>query len=338
MIAHHLLVRITLVALWAGLLLAGVVAPGAAQAPIPDYTVLIDAQTLSDHVRALSVDIGARPAGSDAEAQAAAYVEKQFAAWGYNVTLQEFEITHKREALTTRNVIATRPGDGATIIVGAHMDSVTAGTGADDNASGLAVILAAAEVLADLDMVCPITFIAFGSEEIGLVGSQHYADGLTDEQIADILVMINVDTVGIGDYFYVYAGAITESQSHDVPYTPGVTWARDLALELGATLGHDVRTSPPFSWNGFTGPWSDHYPFTERGVPVVYFERWNWDAGDDPSWGQETAEQGDFLHTARDVFDNVDPAKMVPVAETLATLVAMLATDARLPDTPAGPP
>jgi hypothetical protein len=65
---------------------------------------------------------------------------------------------------------------------------------------------------------------------------------------------------------------------------------------------------------------------------VVYFERWNWDAGTDPAWGQQTATQGEFMHTGRDVFDNIDAARIEPVAETVTALAAMLATGA------AGPP
>ncbi|MBN1200339.1 MAG: M20/M25/M40 family metallo-hydrolase [Anaerolineae bacterium] len=310
-------------------LLLGVLAPGRAQTPTPDVTGLIDADTLMAHVRALAVDIGARPAGSAAETDAAAYIAGQFGAWGYDVRVQAFDVPGGG---TSRNVIASRPGEGRMIIVGAHLDSVTAGTGAGDNASGVAAVLAAAEALAGVDTVRPVTFIAFGAEEIGLCGSSYYVDHLTGEQIADILVMINVDMVGIGDHLYVYAGAITGSQTCNAVENPGPTWARNLALDLGAALGYDVRTSPPGRWDGFTGLWSDHAAFAAQGVPVVYFERWNWDAGSDPCWGQETADAGDFLHSPRDTFEHVDPAKLEPAAETLTALVIALATDPDLPD------
>jgi Zn-dependent M28 family amino/carboxypeptidase len=212
------------------------------------------------------------------------------------------------------------------IVLGAHMDSVAIGTGADDNASGVAALLVTADVLAGVDTTRPITFVAFGAEENSLRGSRHFVSSLPEDEIDNILVMLNMDSVAIGDYFYVYAGAITDSYSFTDGYIPGPTWARDLALEVGAAQGHVIRTSPPEGWNGFVGPWSDHYPFAERGVPVVYFERWNWDAGTDPAWGQQTATDGEFMHTARDVFENVDPARIEPVAETLAALVTMLAT------------
>lgn len=311
-------------------------APGSAQSPVTDIAARIDPAVLRDHVYALSVEIGTRPAGSEAEARAAAYIAEQLTGWGYTVDMQEFVTARGTAPITTCNVIAQRPATlpdeaGGRIIVGAHMDSVTAGAGADDNASGVAVMLAVAEAVADLETVRPITFVAFGAEEIGLRGSTHYLASLTQLEIAEIQVMVNVDTVGAGDHFYVYAGAMTESQSFSTPYTPGPTWARDLALRLGAALGHAVQTTPPDSWNGFIGPWSDHQPFADRGIAVAYFERWNWEAGSDPNWGQETAS-GDILHTSRDVFENVDPALMQPVAETLAAFVAALATGAEPAD------
>lgn len=318
-------VRLLVTTLLIGLLLAGALGLGLAQDPYADITAHIAPEGLRSYVAALSVDIGPRPAGSEAEAQAADTIATWFEAWGYDVSRQPFELRADGAARTSQNVIATRPGTGPVIVVGAHMDSVSTGTGADDNASGVAAMLAAAEALQTVETTRPVTFIAFGGEERGMRGSRHYVAQLTPDQLANIAVMINIDTVGAGDIAYAYAGAITDHESFTEPYTPGPTWARDLALELGAALGHDLQTSPPDGWNGFTGPWSDHYPFAEQGIPVVYFERWNWDAGDDPDWGQETTE-GDILHSARDVIANVDPAKIEPVAETLAALVIALAT------------
>ncbi len=57
------------------------------------------------------------------------------------------------------------------IIIGAHYDSADEGTGADDNASGVAVMLETAELVANLQTPYTIRFIAFGSEENGLDGS-----------------------------------------------------------------------------------------------------------------------------------------------------------------------
>lgn len=305
------------------ILMIAPVAPLSAQDAPRDIAALIDSASIEAHIRALAVEIGARPAGSEAEAEAADYIAAQFEAWGYAVSRQAFEVP--QYGITSQNVIAHQPATGTNaesgvIVIGAHYDSVTNGTGADDNASGVATVLAAAEALAGIATQHDLVFVAFGSEENGLHGSRAFVDALTPEERDRVLVMFNVDTVGIGDYAYVYAGAIVQPE-----FVPGSTWARDLALDAAAGLGHDVRTSPPGGWDGFTGMWSDHAPFVEHGIAVAYFERWNWDAGDDPMWGQETAAEGDYLHTRRDTFENVDPALVEPVAETLAASVAALA-------------
>ncbi len=295
-------------------------------------------ETLAAHVYALSVQIGTRPAGSAAEMQAAQYIAAQLRGWGYAVEIQPFTTTRGGQTYTSRNVIARKPasapaGDGGTLIVGAHMDCVTAGTGADDNASGVAVMLATAEALADVPSAYTLVFVAFGSEEVGELGSQHYVETLDEAERARMVAMFNVDTVGVGDFAYVYAGARTEHEDFRQPYTPGPTWVRDLALQQAEQLDISMRTSPAEGWAGFTGPWSDHQPFVNAGVPVAYFERWNWDAGGDPGWGVERAEGGDVLHTPRDRYETVDAEKMVAVARVLTATLEALARGELTPPT-----
>ncbi len=296
------------------------------------------AQTLAAHVYALSVEIGARPAGSVAEQQAAQYIAAQLADWGYAVEQQPFRFTVGDQTYTSRNVIARRAAsfphaDGRTLVIGAHMDSVTAGTGADDNASGVAVMLAVAQALADVPTEYALVFVAFGAEEVGQRGSLHFVEALSETERARIVAMFNIDTVGAGDFAYVYAGARTEHHDFRRPYTPGPSWVRDLALEQAAQLGVPLRTSPPTGWDGYTGPWSDHMPFVNAGVPIAYFERWNWDAGDDPNWGVERAEGGDVLHTPRDQYAHVEAQKMAEVAQVLIGTVETLARGLYTPPT-----
>lgn len=288
----------------------------------------IDASTIMTHVRVLSEDIGARPTGSRAELDAAAYIRARFEAWGYIVREQEFTAVAAMNAIVSRNIIAYHPDYADTVtgalIVGAHYDSVTAGTGAGDNASGVAVMLAVAEALATQSVMRPVVFVAFGAEEAGKHGSEFFVERLTPDDIASLYAMVNVDTVGAGDHLYAYAGTASPALDYTDAYVPGPIWARDQVLTLGAELGIPVRTSPATSWNGFTGTWSDHAAFAVRGVPVVYLERWNWDVGSDPNWGQETA-QGDILHTSQDTLASVDPAKLLPVAELLGAFVVQSA-------------
>jgi len=64
---------------------------------------------------------------------------------------------------TSRNVIAEKPGAGEGVVVlGGHYDSVSGMAGANDNASGTAVLLAIAHKLANVDLPFTLRFVPFG--------------------------------------------------------------------------------------------------------------------------------------------------------------------------------
>ena len=312
-------------------LLGSAVSPALAQ-DMPDFKTLITADQVMAHVRALSVDIGARVAGTEAEAQAADYIASAFESWGYAVEIQEFDFSNDEanaDAVprVSRNVIATRAGDDQMIVVGAHMDSVSVGTGAGDNASGVAAMLGAAEALADVETVYTLVFVAFGAEEVGLVGSHEYVNSLSDN-IANVIAMINLDSVGVGSQLNVYAGALVtspENGNHPPQFEGGPTWVRDTALGLAAEMGLPFSTTPDSSWGGFIGDWSDHYAFVEAGVPIAYFEAFGWQGADDPWWGIETP-QGEVMHTEKDTIDAVVPEKVEMAAELLAATAYEIAS------------
>lgn len=275
------------------------------------------------HVAYLSEVIGARVAGTLAEQQTRDYIAGQLLTMGYDVDIQPFTYTRRGVEYESANVIATRQGKfDQTVIIGAHYDSVSEricddgdivdiSTGAGDNASGVAVMLEVAEVLTNYKTLGTIKFIAFGAEEVGLRGSQYYASQMTDEEIQNTVTMINLDSVGVGDHFNVYAGIDN----------PG--WARDLALNIGKRMGHDIRTSPGepscdfLKW-GEAGDWSDHVAFKELGIPIAYFEMMNWDI--EPCEGEETAEYGWIMHTCMDNLSMVSIEKLEMTAEVVAAL------------------
>jgi len=197
--------------------------------------------------------------------------------------------------------------------VGAHYDSVFVGKGAGDNASGVGVLLEAASLLKDVPTYATIKFIAWGAEEVGLRGSNYFVSEMTREEIASTVAYVNMDMVGIGDYCYVYAGL------------DGETWVRDMALAIGSGQGLDIRTTPDTSWGGFTGDWSDHVAFRLAGIPVAYFEWWNWHLDPYDTWGIETEEFGDILHTSLDTIDMVKLEKLRATGKIVTPLLYELA-------------
>jgi aminopeptidase YwaD len=174
--------------------------------------------------------------------------------------------------LATQNIVAFLPGRdpalrGQTILIGAHIDHLgrsTAGAldpdardairnGADDNASGTAVVLELARLLRATPPRRSVLFVNFSGEELGLLGSQYFVQH-SPVPIDSIVAMLNFDMVGRlrGDSLIVY----------------GVATAREMRAVIdsaNAGLGLTVRGIG----DGF-GP-SDHSSFFARDIPVLHF-------------------------------------------------------------------
>lgn len=121
-------------------------------------------KNLKQHVYTLSETIGDRSIFKYAKLQdAAEYITEQLRAYGYEVTFQEYLLHGK----TVKNIIATKLSSNKNsdeIVVGAHYDT-HANPGADDNASGVAVLLELARLLINVQTPSTIKLIAFVNEE-----------------------------------------------------------------------------------------------------------------------------------------------------------------------------
>ena len=179
------------------------------------------------------------------------------------------------QALESQNVLAELEGTGdGLVIVGGHYDVVPqTEDGANDNTSGIAVVLALAEALANESMPFSVRFIAFGAEEIGLFGSIHYLQSLSDEELAGIRAMLNFDVVATGDLL-----AATGDE--------GLT---ELALKVAEDLGVKSEPQPLPAWAS-----SDHQPFEGAGVPVLLL------------YGPDVSR----IHTPNDVLEFVQPERL----------------------------
>jgi hypothetical protein len=180
-----------------------------------------------DDIKFLSDDrLGGRLTGSPGADTAAAYLARRFAAVGLQPAaggwFQVFPIERDAPAaqhahvagLSGRNVIGILPGRNPvlrneTVIVGAHYDHLGLGefgsldpdstgkvhNGADDNASGDAMLIEIAQRLAATPPARTVVFIAFSGEELGLLGSEHYVKQPV-YPLSTTLAMINLDMVG----------------------------------------------------------------------------------------------------------------------------------------------
>lgn len=114
-----------------------------------------------------------------------------------------------RGEATSFNVLAeTQKGNEDNVImVGAHLDSVNEGPGIQDNGSGSSAILEVAEQMAKVKPRNKVRFAWWGAEESGLVGSDFYVFGLSDEERDQIALYLNFDMIGSPNFVrFIYDG------------------------------------------------------------------------------------------------------------------------------------
>lgn len=205
---------------------------------------------------------------------AATWLQEQLAGIdGVTVRTETFEADGESGLF---NIVGEMPGTEPLpwVVVGAHYDStanldaawtdpsVQEAPGADDDASGVAVVLEIARLLSVGTYRHPVRFILFSAEEVGLVGAYHHVDGVVgageDVEVAIILDPVGYDPGGAGYLWF----------SYDDRWADGADAIESFALEVApdalqvvgmdaALIGGDAR--------------SDHYPFWLAGFEAVHF-------------------------------------------------------------------
>jgi Zn-dependent M28 family amino/carboxypeptidase len=214
----------------------------------------------------LASDIGPREATSDNYAAAAKFVHARFERLGYEVRRTRVSVpsgnswgTPVRRG-TSLNVIA-EPKDFDSkephVVIGAHLDTVPVAPGAEDNASGVAVMLQLAAMVSQQPTALPVQFIAFGAEEprgsgdaLHHFGSRHHVADLSRSERRAVRAMVSLDRVGVR------AGYVPICTATD-----GGNRLRD-AMRAAARRA-DIPT------RACTNYTSDHWSYVKAGVPAV---------------------------------------------------------------------
>ncbi|MEM6764495.1 MAG: M28 family peptidase [Bacteroidota bacterium] len=224
-----------------------------------------------------------RQAGSQGEQLAAVYIQERMKEMGLSPKGDEggweqpFDFLFSanphlkdedKEKLKARNVVGwIDKGADKTVIIGAHFDHIGYGgfgslapedsaihNGADDNASGVAGLLAIAERLSGAEGInSNLLFIAFSGEELGLFGSKYFAENPT-VPISTIRYMLNLDMVG----------RLNEEKEVSLSGTGTAIQWEDVLNEVNKD-----RLKMKFSASGI-GP-SDHTSFYLQDIPVIHF-------------------------------------------------------------------
>lgn len=260
-----------------------------------------DAPALLERVRYLaSAELDGRASGSDGDVTARAYLAARFRCLGLVPAGEggSYEQPFLAGGRATANVIGYLPGEGGAegdiIAVGAHHDHLGRGhPGANDNASGVVALLAIAQAIRQRGAPHrTIAFLAFGGEELGLLGSEYFAAHPPAAlPMRRIVYDINLDMVGS----YAQAGAV---------YAMG-TFRRLPATSIVEALDHAGALRVGI---GGRASRSDHEAFCRAGVPYVFF------------WTPDKR----CYHGRCDTADKLDAAHLAQIAALAGSLVEQL--------------
>ncbi len=146
-------------------------------------------------------DYGERKFNGTHIAQARDWVEAKMLSYGLETEVQEFHVSSWMGSATCHNLIGIQRGvlyPDTYVVCGSHYDSYSYDEtcpGADDNASGTAAVLESARILTQYEFEYSIIYCAFSAEEVGLYGSEAYADRCASEGM-EILGYFNNDMNG----------------------------------------------------------------------------------------------------------------------------------------------
>jgi hypothetical protein len=282
-----------------------------------------DVAGLRADVAALAEGIGPRSVfQADSLERAAGYVTKRFEAFGFLVKRNEYRVGGVVCAnLEVELLGAVKPEE--IVVIGAHYDSVPQTPGADDNASGVAALLALAERWAKLMPERTVRFVAFANEEpiyfqTELMGSRVYAKACKARG-DKIVAMLSLETMG-------YFSDEKKSQKYPFPLSlfypsrgnfiavVGNRESKALVKRVSKTM-RTTKALPVESASlpgGLQGVgWSDHWSFWQEGYPAVMIT--------------DTAPfRNPNYHRETDTADTLDYVRLAAAVRGLGAVVAEL--------------
>ncbi|MCI1946484.1 M28 family peptidase, partial [Clostridium luticellarii] len=160
-----------------------------------------------------------RTFGSDNEKKAYEYIENKIQSYGYKTQTQTFSFynrtsDNKLQLKSSQNLIVIKRSKAnynkEAVIICAHYDCFENSVGANDNASGVSVVMETARLLKNVPSNYELRFIFFGGEELGGVGSNHYIKNLSSNDKKNIKAVINIDSIaqkgGSKPYIFTISG------------------------------------------------------------------------------------------------------------------------------------
>lgn len=301
----------------------------------PEIMALVDAvsqQQLMAYVRTLE-GFGTRNAFSDTESETFGigatrrWIFRELERVGngrMQVRNDTFMLSYNGLTAEQQNIVATLPGTGSgngVVVVMAHYDNrppgITDGTsrasGANDNGSGVALLLETARVLASREWRQTIVFLALAAEEQGTFGSRHFAQNAFLDNV-NVLAAINYDAVG-GRAGISQSVRIFASDARQSPHG-------ELGRYYEYVSGLYLPTFPVVVYNALDreGRWGDQREFVNVGMPSVRVI--------------ESEEDPDLINSMRDTWTLVDYSYLQRVTQLNVAVVANAAGAPHPPQQP----
>lgn len=242
---------------------------------------------------------GPRLTGSNACSDAGRYIYNEFLDMGLEVRYHNWSVSND---FYGSNIEATlqginNPNEEIYIICG-HYDSVSSSPGADDNAAGTSVVLAAAELLSDFNFNHTIRFVAFSGEEQGLYGSHFYASDAY-ENGDNIIAVLNADMMGYAE--------TEEGRQRVVVYdNDDSSWITNYTNQISIDYYDYINLE---IFHGGSSGRSDHASFHREGFNAIFYFEY---------------EVNPYYHTHNDILEHMDPHYATNVSRlALATLISL---------------
>ncbi|KTG30585.1 M28 family metallopeptidase, partial [Haloferax profundi] len=147
----------------------------------------------------------------------------------------------------SRNVVGhIGPDTDRELVFCAHYDAHDVAEGALDNGCGIATVVTAARILAEMDLELGVRVVGVGAEELGLTGAEHLVDTLDLDRVAAV---VNVDGAGR------FRDLVAMTHASEV--------TAEVATRVADETRHPIRVEPE------PHPFSDQWPFVRAGIPAV---------------------------------------------------------------------
>ena len=254
---------------------------------------------------------------------ASAYIRETLSSSGYDVRRHSYQVGGQLCENLEVEMAGTDKHDDI-FIIGAHYDSVQGSPGANDNATGVAALLALARRMANTKPSCTVRFVAFTNEEPPFFQSPHMGSHVyaqrCRERSENIRVMLSLETIGYysdeqGSQAYPFPfGLFYPSTANFIAFVSNMenaSWVKRLLSTF--RLHARFPSEGGALWEWIPGvAWSDHWSFWQAGYPAVMVT--------------DTApNRYPHYHTAADAPDKVDFARTARVVWGLQRVIGELA-------------